>query len=148
MTDRFADPLRVREIAVALVVREGKVLVGRRQSGRHLSGFDEFPGGHREPGECMARCAERETLEETGWSVSAERLLVRRFHADDARKLWLWFFACRPVSAVPEILLDEGPGGHRWIAIDEIRTLRLPPANRSVLGVLRAGLAKSTQRPS
>lgn len=42
---------------------------------RHGSGQWQFPGGHLEVGESYFACAERETLEETGLVVRAEKLL-------------------------------------------------------------------------
>lgn len=54
-----------------------EVLVVREQNGAHL-----WPGGRREPGETLIETAQREVLEETGWTVTGMRLLgfVRYHH--------------------------------------------------------------------
>lgn len=57
-----------------LVVRDGKVLLGRRR-GSHAAGFYAAPGGHVEAGETLAACARHEVLEETGLIVTGLRLL-------------------------------------------------------------------------
>jgi 8-oxo-dGTP pyrophosphatase MutT (NUDIX family) len=47
-----------------------EVLVVREQNGAHV-----WPGGRREPNETLIQTAQREVLEETGWTVTAMRLL-------------------------------------------------------------------------
>lgn len=50
---------------IALVISEGKVLLGKRLQGR-AAGTWGFPGGHVEVGEQLAAAAARELQEETG----------------------------------------------------------------------------------
>ena len=51
-----------------IVVKDGKVLIGRRISGNH-AGTWCFPGGHLEYGETFEDCAMRETMEESGIKI-------------------------------------------------------------------------------
>lgn len=62
MTDRLRGPLLG---ASAIVIRNGKVLLGRRR-GAHGAGTFAFPGGKVDPGEHPADAVRRELLEETG----------------------------------------------------------------------------------
>jgi 8-oxo-dGTP diphosphatase len=61
----------VRVGVAAMVVRGGKVLVGKRLSKTHGDCTYQFPGGHLELGESWAECAARETLEETDLDIPA-----------------------------------------------------------------------------
>ena len=61
---------KIPRIGVAvIVVRDGKVLLGKRKNA-HGEGRWGFPGGHLEFMETVEACAAREVLEETGLGVS------------------------------------------------------------------------------
>ena len=53
-------------VCAAIIVREGRVLVGRRREGRTDTGKWEFPGGKLLPGEDPRECLVRELDEEFG----------------------------------------------------------------------------------
>ena len=42
--------------AVALIDRDGRVLLAQRPAGKSMAGLWEFPGGKREPGETFEDC--------------------------------------------------------------------------------------------
>lgn len=64
-------PASIRHVGVGvgvLVVRDGRVLLGRRR-GAHGAGTWSAPGGRLEPGEGFEACARRELWEETGLAL-------------------------------------------------------------------------------
>ena len=68
-------------VAAAVIERDDRFLLTRRQRGVHLEGYWEFPGGKCEPGETHAACLVREIREELG----VEAAVGRRAARDDAR---------------------------------------------------------------
>jgi 8-oxo-dGTP diphosphatase len=67
-TEQFANPACC---AGALVHDQGRLLLVRRAIEPWIGCWD-IPGGYCEPLEHPAKCAERETLEETGFQVRAQ----------------------------------------------------------------------------
>jgi mutator protein MutT len=121
------------EVAIALVWRDGRLLVTRRPPGVHLSGLSEFPGGKLRSGESPERCAEREVAEETG--------VVAR--ARGRRESIAWEYPDRRVLLYPidcEWLAGEGVAREvseiRWIAPGELSSLDFPEANASLVAAL------------
>ncbi len=122
-------------IAVAVVLRHGDVLVGRRAADAvEAAGLDEFPGGKAEPGEPPEAAAERECLEESGIAVRIGPLLDRTAATGAAGPLEILFFAAAPLDDGAEPLVPFA-----WVPVAELAALRFPPANAAVLARLLQG---------
>ena len=119
-------------VTAAVIERDDRFLVTRRQDGVHLAGSWEFPGGKCHPGEPLEACMARELREELAVDadVGAEILATRHEYAD--RVVALHFLRCT-------IRGEPAPqqGQHmRWVSRRELTTLEFPPADRELIGVL------------
>jgi 8-oxo-dGTP diphosphatase len=93
------------EIAIALVWKDGRLLIARRPTGVHLAGLWEFPGGKIEPGEGREECRKRELVEEMGVQIEVGRPLTPATHDYAAFTVTLYPYVCSIASG--EITLHE-----------------------------------------
>lgn len=120
-------------VAIALVWRDGRILVSRRIEGAHLGGYWEFPGGKIEPGESALGCAVREVLEEVGVTCAADSERAPITHTYPERTVRLQPIDCRYISGEAKCLeaLEV-----RWVLPSELSELKLPPANGALVAEL------------
>ncbi len=128
-------------VALALIEQDGRWLVGLRSAGRVFAGAWEFPGGRIQPGEHPWRAAERETLEETGLEVQACGGLGELDAETPAGKVTLHLVLCRPAAGRAEPRA-EAVQAVRWVPLDELDRLTMPPANAEVVRRLRSHVAR------
>jgi len=121
------------DVAVAVVTREGRVLVARRGDGSHLEGLWEFPGGKIEPDESPEAAAARELAEETGLGAGALEPLTVFLHSYPERTVRLHVFLAR--ASEGEVVSGTGQAWE-WVARDDLAALPMPEANRAILRAL------------
>jgi 8-oxo-dGTP diphosphatase len=98
-----------------LVLREGRVLLGRRR-GSHGASSWAPPGGHLEFGESADACARRELAEETG--LVADRMVPAPYTVDlfpeEARHYVTLFVVAVGVAGEPRALEPDKCEGWEW----------------------------------
>src|SRR5205823_2977810 len=81
-------------VVAAVVKRDDRFLLTRRQAGVHLGGYWEFPGGKCEAGETHAACLAREIREELGVQAIVADEMLATTHAYPDRRVELHFLRC------------------------------------------------------
>lgn len=119
--------------AIGVVVREGRILIGKRPAGKHLEGLWEFPGGAVEPGETPEEAVVRELREETGLEVRVSGRLDPIDWDYGHKKVHLDVFICDWVSGEPRPIGCEDV---KWVLPAELRAHPFPPANAALLATL------------
>ena len=122
--------------AVALIDRDGRVLLSQRPSGKFLAELWEFPGGKVELGETPETALMRELHEELGISTWQNCLAPLNFvsHSYENFHLVLFLFACRKWIGTP-ISVEEQP--LKWVHAKELRYYPMPPANIPLISTIR-----------
>jgi mutator protein MutT len=123
----------VIDVAIAVIVRDGEILITRRKEGVHLPGLWEFPGGKCLSGETIEACLLREVREELDATVQIERLLWERPHDYADRTVLLHAYRCHLLSADLKPLASQEL---KWISPESLFSLSFPEANRPLLDQL------------
>jgi len=121
-------------VTAAIVEDHGRYFVTRRQKGAHLEGLWEFPGGKCEAGESLAECLRRELREELGTDAAIGEEVFRVTHQYTDRSVELHFLSCTFLNTPVALLGQE----MRWVAREELKSLKFPPADDELIRVLSA----------
>lgn len=129
-------PKREVHVAVAVIVRNGRVLIARRPEHAHQGGLLEFPGGKVEPGERVEQALIREIREETGLGVPEGSLQpvigIRHDYGDKRVFLDVW----STHDATGDAVGREGQP-IAWLTPTELKDDDFPAANRPIIRALR-----------
>lgn len=122
--------------AVALIDRDGRVLLAQRPPGKAMAGLWEFPGGKVEPGETPEAALIRELHEELGIETWSSCLAPLTFasHSYDSFHLLMPLFACRRWGGIP--MPREGQT-LAWVRGENLFDYPMPQADIPLIPALR-----------
>jgi len=128
--------LRVMSVVAAVIEEGDHFLLTRRQSGVHLAGLWEFPGGKLDAGETDQAALARELREELDVLIDVHERMFHTSHAYPDRTVELSFYRC-VLKGTPTPQLGQDM---RWVPRAELASLGFPPADTEFIALLtRAG---------
>ena len=125
-------------VVAAVIERDGRFLLTRRQKGVHLEGMWEFPGGKIDPDETHAAALRREMREELDVDVSIGELALATTHAYTEKTVALYFYRCALIGTPRPVLGQE----MRWVTREELSALAFPPADEDLIRLLTQTAAR------
>jgi len=125
----------VIEVAAAVVLRDGRLMLATRPEGKHLAGFWEFPGGKVEPGESLEDCMARELLEELALNVIVRAQFFLIEHHYPEKTVRIHFMWCEWLEGSRAEAL-EGQNV-QFVAPEELNLDQIVPADAIVFEALR-----------
>ena len=122
--------------AVALIDRDGRVLLAQRPEGKSMAGLWEFPGGKIEHGETPEAALIRELEEELGINTWQSCLAPLTFasHSYASFHLLMPLFACRKWEGTPRS--KEGQS-LKWVKPRDLKSYPMPAADIPLIPILR-----------
>ncbi len=122
-------PKPIVDIAIAILLHQGKVLVGWREAKQHQGNKHEFPGGKVEAGETPEQACRREVYEEVGIGIKTWHAFDQICHEYDDVIVNLHLFQ----ATVPADLLDLIQQPWNWYRREQLQELNFPQANQAML---------------
>jgi 8-oxo-dGTP diphosphatase len=119
-------------VVAAVIERDDAFLVTLRQSGTHLEGHWEFPGGKVHPHETHGEALRRELFEELDIVADVGELLHTVTHAYPDKTVELYFYRCS-FDGVAKPMMGQGM---QWVARERLASLPFPEADRDLLARL------------
>lgn len=128
-----AKPVPEHHISVAIVRKNGRVLITQRSPERLLGGLWEFPGGKVKENELPEQACIREIKEEVNLNIKVNSHLTQIRHAYSHFKIKMDAFMCTYVSGKIKL---NGPVDSKWIYPSKIKDYPFPKANHKFLPAL------------
>jgi len=137
--ERTAEPLGnpvILVAAVALVDRDGRVLIAQRPEGKSMAGLWEFPGGKVDPGETPEAALIRELQEELGIDTRQSCLAPLTFasHAYESFHLLMPLYVCRVWQGTPTPREGQQLA---WVRPLKLKDYPMPPADIPLIAMIR-----------
>ena len=122
--------------AVALIDKDGRVLLAQRPEGKPMAGLWEFPGGKVEEGETPEAALIRELHEELGINTWASCLapLTYASHSYPEFHLLMPLFACRKWQGIAAPREGQTLA---WGRPQQMKDYPMPPADLPLIPILR-----------
>ena len=117
------------EVVAAIIRKEGRIFATQRGYGEWKDWW-EFPGGKMEPGETSEEALKREIREELSTEIRVDELLCTVEYDYPKFALTLHCYLC---SLVTEALHLNEHEAARWLANDELDSVKWLPADREVI---------------
>jgi len=121
-------------VALAIIEKDGKFLVGRRHPGKHMGGKWEFPGGKVKERESPEECIKREVAEELEAPIdNIKPYFEWDYEFPDGNLFHLTAFRCELVAEPERNVHQE----LRWASLEELSQLDFIESDRVVLEMLK-----------
>ena len=126
------------EVAVAILIDDGKIFVQKRPENGLMPNLWEFPGGKLKNGETPEEAVVREIREELGLNVAPVQKITLIRHSYTTFRVALHAYICEILSgkkrAVPRAASES-----RWVRPEELDQYPFPSANRRLIRLLMDG---------
>jgi len=123
---------RKLEAVVAVIRKDGKILLQKRPPSGLLAGLWEFPGGKIRDGESRLTALAREIREELGTNVKNAQYLISVRHSYTQFDVTLYVYECG-LSGEPRLRRNS----RRWVSLKTIQNYPFPSGSAKIVNYLK-----------
>lgn len=116
----------LRQVAAALIKKDGKYLICQRSAEDECGLLWEFPGGKLEEGETLEECIIREIKEELDLDIRVLGVFTTNIYRFDGKEILFTVFNAEIVGG--DMKLKEHNDA-RWVTLEEMKSYKFMPAD-------------------
>ncbi len=120
-------------VAAAIITKNNKYFIAKRNKNKHLGGFYEFPGGKQDKNETLQETVIREIKEELGVNVFVGDKLGEEHYKDKKINVHLHYFFCTIISG--DIVLKEHEES-AWVSKAEFKNYDFAEGDKDIISLL------------
>ena len=120
-------------VAAAIITKNNKYFIAKRNKNKHLGGFYEFPGGKQDVNETLQQTVIREIKEELNIHVQVGNKLGEEHYKDDKINVHLHYFFCKIISG--NIILNEHEDS-AWVSKEEFKNYNFAEGDSDIISLL------------
>ena len=120
-------------VSAAIITKDNKYFIAKRNKNKHLGGFYEFPGGKQDVNETLQETVIREIKEELDVHVCVGSKLGEEHYKDDKINVHLHYFFCTIISG--DIVLKEHEES-AWVTKEEFKNYEFAEGDKDIISLL------------
>ena len=121
------------DVVAAIIVKNHKFFIAKRNRNKHLGLNWEFPGGKVEKDESFEAALKREIKEELNIEIDIKNKLGEENYQDDKINVKLHYFICSHISGV--IYLNEHEDSV-WVLKNEFKNYNFAEGDSNIINLL------------
>lgn len=126
-------PVPSHTVVVAVIYRNGRILIDKRRPEGLLGGLWEFPGGKVRPGESLKAALRREIREELDIEIEPRRKIATVDHAYTHFRVRIHAFECKYCAGEPHPIACDAL---KWVRPADLNRYAFPAANKKIIQLL------------
>ena len=120
-------------VSAAVIVKDNKYLIAKRNKDKHLGGYFEFPGGKQDDNETLEQTVIREIKEELNVDITVDRKLGEEHYSDEKINVHLHYFFCTIIKG--DIVLKEHEEA-AWVSKEEFNKYKFAEGDKDIISLL------------
>lgn len=120
-------------VSAAVIVKDNKYFIAKRNKDKHLGGYFEFPGGKQNEDETLEQTVIREIKEELNVDITVDRKLGEEHYSDEKINVHLHYFFCTIIKG--DIILKEHEEA-AWVSKEEFNKYKFAEGDKDIISLL------------
>lgn len=120
-------------VSAAVIVKDNKYFIAKRNKDKHLGGYFEFPGGKQDDNETLEQTVIREIKEELNVDITVDRKLGEEHYSDEKINVHLHYFFCTIIKG--DIILKEHEEA-AWVSKEEFNKYKFAEGDKDIISLL------------